>query len=203
MLEYRQHYSLTIPEISLIKNYASPQMTESRAYFHTSLSYGAYYAVSAFAFSVIIYFTLGNPLGVLSWLGVWIPVLFICLAIKNHRDKHSFGNINYWEAFKVGFYTIVYGGALYAMLVYVFGVTIAQQMVDDYKMQVYQQTEEIQKYFLFNENFIDKMLDGIEKTTLGSLLSGDYINKIIGGAIVSLIAAGVYKKNKLPTDIAT
>ncbi|MEO8148688.1 MAG: DUF4199 domain-containing protein [Bacteroidia bacterium] len=176
-------------------------MSITKTYLQTSLHYGAYYGLASFAFSMLLYYTIGNPIGALSWLGVWIPIVFICVAIKNHRNEHLGGYITYWEAFRAGFFTIVFGGALYAVFIYLFGISIAQQMVSDYKTEVMQQTESVRQLQLFDEKVIDTMIEGIEKTTMGSWASGDYMNKVLGAALVSLIAAAVYKKTKMPTDV--
>ncbi|MBL7926180.1 MAG: DUF4199 domain-containing protein [Bacteroidia bacterium] len=163
-------------------------------YFQTSLRFGAYYGVAAFAFAVIITAMVGNPLGPASWFGVWIPILFIARSILMHRKIHD-GFISFGEAFRTGFYTIVCGGVLYGLMVYMYGSLVVPQMLDNYKSSSIADVEQIATMQIISESWLEKMVDSINQTSLGNALMGDYFNKIIGGAIVSLIMAAIYKRN--------
>lgn len=167
-----------------------------KSYLNTAIHYGAYYGLSAFIFSALLSYTLGNPLGLVSWLGVWIPVLFICLAMKHQRDNVSEGYIDYWEAFRTGLSTIFFGGILFGMLLYLFGTVVQPNLLADYKTDMLNETENMRNLKFFNEALVDSIVDGIEKTTLGSAITGDYFNKTLGAALVSLVAAAIYKRNK-------
>ena len=167
-----------------------------KSYLNTAILYGAYYGMSAFVFSVLLSYTLGNPLGLVSWLGVWIPVMFICIAIKHQRDFLQEGYIDYWEAFRTGLSTIFFGGILFGMLLYLFGTVVQPHLLADYKTDMLNETENMRTINLFNEKLIDDIAEGIEKTTLGSAITGDYFNKTLGAALVSLIAASIYKRKK-------
>ena len=61
--------------------------------------------------------------------------------------------------------------------------------------------DQMRQLHFFDESLVDTMMEGIDKTTMGSLATGDYINKLIGAVIVALVAAAVYKRTKMPTDI--
>lgn len=165
-------------------------------YFQTALKYGAYYGMASFAFAVILTQLVGNPLGPASWFGVWIPILFIAIAIKAHRQSYL-GYISFGEAFRTGFYTIVCGGVLYGLLVYMYGTLVVPEMIDNYKASSLADIEQVGGMQLIGDTWLEKMADSIDKTTLGNALTGDYFNKIIGAAITSLIMAAIYKR-KLP-----
>ncbi len=167
-----------------------------KSYLNTALNYGAYYGLSAFVFAAVASYSLGNPLGLVSWLGVWIPILFICLAMKHQRDSVLGGYIDYWDAYRTGLFTVFFGGILFGMLLYLFGTVIKPSLLADYKTDMLNETENMRNIKFFNEALVDSIVDGIEKTTLGSAIMGDYFNKTLGAALVSLIAASVYKRNK-------
>lgn len=166
-----------------------------KTYFLSSLHHGAYYGLAAFAFYVLMFYTLGNPLGPISWLGAWIPVVYICKATKDHRDVDLGGYITYWEAFRTGFFTIAFGGALFAIMLYLFASVVAVNLLDDYKKMTIDQTE-IFKMYPYFEKYIDKIIKSINDLTLSDAISGDYYNKVLGAAITAFITAAIYSKPK-------
>ncbi len=175
-------------------------MFKSIPYLQTGIHYGAYYGLTSFCFSIILFYIIGNPFGPASWLGVWIPIVFIVTAIKKHQQNIGKGSVSYWESFRAGFFTIVCGGGLYALLIYVSASTFAGNLLDDYKGMMLREAEQLRGISFFSENFVNTIVKGIEETTLASLISNDYTNKLFGGAFISLIVAAVYKKEKMPDD---
>ena len=158
----------------------------------TALNYGALSGTSCFGFFLLLYFMGFNPLGNLSWLGAWIPVVFICLSTSHFREYEAEGFISYSRAFKAGLLTAIAGALVYASMIYIFGSFIDHSLVDIYKNDLGDQLEKTKA--LINDNLYEKALEGLNQTTMYSIAFGDFFTKCIGGFIVSLVTAAVYKK---------
>jgi hypothetical protein len=159
----------------------------------TALNYGAGIGISCFVVFLLIYFAGFNPLGNASWLGAWIPVVFICLSTRHFREQETEGFIGYGNAFRIGLLTAMAGALLFALIIYLFGTLIDSNLVTLYKNDVVEQLEQT-KAFL-GDSLYEKMMENVNQTTMFSISSGDFFTKCIGGLIVSLITAAVYKKD--------
>ncbi len=168
----------------------------------TALNIGALYGLSSFAFFLLMYYGGLNAWGASAWLGVWIPIVFTIWSIRFYRDRECGGYITYWRAFRTGFTTIMCGALLMGLLLYLFGLTGAPDLLDNYKEEMMKGVEEsatMMKGF-FSDKFYDMMVENINKTTLTSLASSDFFNKCFGGAIISLIVSAFLQRNP-PADI--
>jgi hypothetical protein len=167
----------------------------------TALNIGALYGLSSFAFFLFMYYAGFNALGASAWLGMWIPVVFTIWSIRYYRDHECGGYVSYWRAFRTGLLTIMCGALLSALLLYLFGLIGAPDLLDNYKEQMLKGLEETEDLMtrLFSDNVYDMMIDNINKTTMSSIASSDFFNKCCGGIILSLIAAAFLKRNP-PAD---
>lgn len=166
----------------------------------TALNIGALYGLSSFAFFLLMYYAGLNALGTSAWLGMWIPLVFTIWSIRFYRDRECGGFISYWRAFRTGLLTIMCGAMLSALLLYLFGIIGAPDLLDNYKEQMLKGLEETEDMMtgLFSDKMYDMMVDNINKTTMSSIASSDFFNKSLGGAILSLIAAAFLKRNPPP-----
>lgn len=162
------------------------------------LNYGAMSGLSCFGFFLLL-FTLGwNPLGQISWLGAWIPVIFIALSTGYFRDKLSGGYITYGHAFRIGFLTACCGAFMFDSLVYIFGTFINNTILDTYKTDMLTELEKTKS--MFGERFYELSMESLEKTTMYNIVSSDFFLKVLGGALTALITSGFYRKNKTIAD---
>lgn len=167
-------------------------------YLKTSMQFGAYSGLSSFMFFMILYFVNSNPLGNKGWLGFWIPILFIFLGTKFHRDKVLDNQISYGQAFGLGALIALCASLLYALLVFLFGTVADPSIVDNYKAEAMQGMEEARKY-LSSEKLLsamDEAASKIEEMKIGELAQSIFLNGLIGGALVSLISSAILKKKK-------
>ncbi len=170
---------------------------ENRPVLLTAMNFGAMSGLGSFLIFLLIYWTGTSPLGPASWLGSWIPVVFMVYATINYRDKESGGTLSYWRSFRVGFLTAACGGFLFALLVYVFGMVIDPDMVDHFKqesLKYLQQTEDLSKS-VFGEEIYDSSVENIEKLTLANICSQEFMNKTLGGLLTAFVTAAILKKS--------
>jgi hypothetical protein len=158
----------------------------------TALNFGAMSGLGSFAVFLLLYYNGVNPLGNATWVGAWIPIVFICIATKNYRDHFLAGEITYWQAVKTGMATAIAASFLYAFLIYIFVTLIDGNVVTAFKNEKLLDLE--QTKFMFNEDFYEKMVDEIDKFTIGTIAFNDFFMKIIGSFLVSLITAAIYRK---------
>ncbi len=162
----------------------------------TALNYGAMSGLGSFAMFLLLYWTSSNPLGQISWLGVWIPIVFIVLGTKHYRENEGLGYIRYWQAFRVGFLTAACGGFLFALLVWTFASVIDVNIVERFKeesLMYLEQSEQLSKS-MFGDKLYDASIENIEKITTTSIASQEFWNKTFGGLIISFITAGILRK---------
>ncbi len=167
----------------------------------SALNIGALYGISSFVFFLLLYYAGLNPLGPGIWLGVWIPIVFTIWGIKFYRDQECGGFVSYWRAFQTGVMTIMCGALLSALLLYIFGMIGAPDLLDNYKEQMLQGLEETETMMrsMMGDKVFDMTLENINQTTLATLASSDFFNKSLGGAFLSLVLAAFLKRNP-PVD---
>jgi hypothetical protein len=158
------------------------------------LNYGSLAGIASFAFFLILYLLGYNPLGGLSWLGAWIPIVFIVLGIKKHRDENLDGYISYGQALGQGTMISIVFASFFAILVYLFGTLIDGTIVDAVVQESIEALEKARGFM--SEEMIDMTIEQLEQTTIGNLAMTDFWNKFFGGFIVSLIVSAILKRNK-------
>ena len=170
--------------------------------FRTSLYYGFFSAISCFIFFLIIYFIGKNPVGNWSWLGFWIPILFMILGVKAHRDIDLGGTINYGHALGTSFIVAVSGALMFAILAYLFGILIGTNIPSMMISESAEQIEKAKQYM--GETMYEKAMMSLEEMkgntfyALFKIMLGDFEGKVIGGFIVSLLVAAFMKKSGNP-----
>lgn len=154
--------------------------------------------VSCFALFILFYGMGFNPLGNISWLSAWVPVLFICRSTKAYRENELEGYISYGQAYKTGFLTAVAGGLLSALLIFLFCSVYDSAIIEDFKNQTLAQmdTVEVQMKSFMGETMYEQALKTYEQISLQSVVTSEFFNKVMGGIIVSLISAAIYKREK-------
>jgi hypothetical protein len=160
--------------------------------FKTAINFGAMSGIGSFAVFLALYYKGINPLGNASWVGAWIPVVFICIATKYYRDHFLAGEISYGHAMKIGLLTAMAASILFALFVYIFVTLIDSTIVTTFKNEKLFELEETK--FMFGDEFYDKMVDGIEKINISTIAFNDFFIKMIGGLLVTFVTAAVYRK---------
>lgn len=164
--------------------------------FKIAVNYGAMSGLACFAMFLLLYYSGLNPIGPASWLAVWIPPLFIFLAIRRFRDVELAGFINYSSALMTGIFTATSGALLYALIVYIFGTLIDPAMIDNFKEMMladFEKSEEMMRSII-GDSMYEQSLEEMKKTTLKSIAMNDFFTKCMGGGIISVIAAAIMKR---------
>lgn len=151
----------------------------------------------SFALFLVYYYILGmNPLGGISWLSFWVPLVFIYLGMKYYRMEEKEGYLTYGEGFRAGVIITFIYASLSGMLIYLLGWTIDPGFVELYREESLMALAETKEYiirFTGREEY-ETALKEIENVGVGSLAFGDFANKSLGGFVLSLIIAAFMRK---------
>lgn len=160
-----------------------------------SLHYGSISGLICFAGFAGSYFAGINPFGAVTWLWVWVPVVMIVWAMKAVRDIEPGGPFPYGRALRIGIITSLFSATLYCLLLYLLG-RFSPGLMDIYKNQLSEGIEATKSFF--PEKMLDEMYDQMDKTTITDLAWSEFFRKMLGGFIISLVAAAVlYRKNPI------
>ena len=160
----------------------------------TALNYGAISGICSFAVFLTLYYKGVSPLGPASWLGAWIPVVFICIATKYYRDRILGGYIHYWAAYKTGVVTALCASFLFALMIYCFTKIYDSTIVDAFKEDALKGMEEAK--YIFSDVMYETGVEQIENITISSVATNDFFTKLLGAVLVSFITAAAYRKLK-------
>lgn len=164
----------------------------------TALNYGALSGLAGFGFFLLLHFSGINPLGPASWMGAWVPVVFIVLSTRHFRNHECGGYIEYWPAFRIGFLTAAAGGFLFALLMWAFGTVIDATLLTRFKeesLELLEQSAALSKS-MFGESVYQQSLENLQKTDLTTLSIQEFMNKSLGGLLVALITAAIFRKQQ-------
>lgn len=160
----------------------------------TTLIYGLYGALLGFAFYFMLLVSGNSPWSSASWMGAWIPAVTAFFSIKKYISLKVDPFVSFSGIFRVAMIAIFTQAAVYEMLMLFSNALMDTGAMEMYHAEVLEYADQISG--VFGDELYEKMMVEIEKTTLSSLAFGDFIYKIIGGVIVSLILAATLKKNK-------
>lgn len=163
----------------------------------TALNYGAMSGIGTFLVFLALYFRGVNPLGSASWLGAWIPIVFISISTKYYRDRILGGFITYWQGFRTGLLTGVCSSLLFALAVFIFVKLFSPEILDAFKEMEKQGWEASKE--VFSDEIYEMGMEEVEKITIGKMAYGIFLRTMIGTALVSFVTAAAYRK--LPSEI--
>ena len=162
--------------------------------FKTAIHYGSLSGIAIVIFYMVLYFSGFNLFGQMSILGIWIPIVFLVLATKYHRNHNLGGFMTYRQGLSIGFITTIFSATLFGLFFYLFGTVYDLSVLDTYKMQAEISLEEGKA--LLSEKMLDKAMESIELVTMSSLAFSEAFNKTIGGIIATLIIAAVFRRKQ-------
>ena len=146
------------------------------------------------AAQIILYFLGMNPLGTSSWLLAIIIIMLIVKGVKNWRDINGEGYITYGEAFRTGAALSFFYASFAAVMFYLFMISVGTDIMQMQIDEVMKGMEQAEKFM--GAEMTDQIITEMKKMSEGRMCWGDFQNKLLGGVIISLIVAGVLKKNK-------
>lgn len=159
-------------------------------------NYGTIAGLIAFAYFILLAVLGQNPIGEWSMIAAVFPIYFMYAATKKYREIDMGGSIRYGQAFIFSLTTAFFYATIFAALVYVYGSLIDNELVDVVKTDLMKNMDKMTELMGDNNKFVDEAIKKIENYTLGQIAMSEYWNKIIWGFILSLIIAGILKKEK-------
>ncbi len=163
------------------------------------LNYGALSGIIHFVLAILLFQAGMNPLGQSGWLLAWIPLVFMSLACKNLRNSFFEGFISYWKAFRISFLTGSASAFLFALLVYIYGSYFNSDLLEVFKKEVFESLEMTRSFI--GESLYETGMDNLENTTMFSAANSDFLNKVFGAIIASLIIAAFFRRNNYNIDV--
>jgi Protein of unknown function (DUF4199) len=162
----------------------------------TSLNYGALSGLVAFVIFLLLYWANLNPLGPASWLGAWVPILFMALATRHYRKYENGGYLMYWNGFRISFLTACSSAFVYGALSWFFVSYVDGELLDRFKQESLEAMElsEGMMKSIVGESAFDQSVQSITNMEMAELTSTDVFNKIIGGIFCAFIIAAFYKR---------
>ena len=169
------------------------------------MKYGAYLAIVSILISITQWAThMVEKLGlmtnfIIGMITIIISIFLLIYCIKNFRDSFLNEKITFSQAFTIGILSIIFSSIIIALYNY----SLHSWIDPEYSARVVEAMQEKTSNLLYSmgapEDQIEEALskfDGMEvPTPIEKVISGIQGN-IIGGAILSLIAAAIVKKSK-------
>jgi len=158
------------------------------------MMYGAFSGLASFILAIVLYMLNKNPLGPVSWLGFWIPILFLVIGIQHHRDKDLGGYISYGRGVGTGVLITLFLSIVFCVLIYGFATFIGTDILEGFKQDTFEGLEKAKPYM--GDTLYEQAVEETEKLTVGGMVLGEFQRKILGGIIMSLIIAAFMRKQK-------
>ncbi len=159
----------------------------------TVAGYGIAGALASFVIFVALYFSGIPPFGNWSWLMVVIPPIIIPLGAQKVRQMEG-GYITYWGALKACLMVVLLYSLAYSMMTFLFVVLIDTDgfVVKSQVDAAYEGIDAMRGFF--SEEQIDEMIDSVEEISIGKLVSGDFLTKLVSWGLISLIIAAFIRR---------
>lgn len=159
-----------------------------------SLKYGLYGAVLSFVVMLLLLFSGNSPWSSASWMGCWIPGVTAYFVLKLYKEENTDIAISFFKVFKQSVQVIFFQALFFTIISVVFSGIVNTGAVEMYKAEMLVNEESIR--LILGEEGVEMLNKELNNATFSTLAFSDFINKLIGGTIVSLILAGIFKKNK-------
>jgi hypothetical protein len=162
------------------------------------LNIGTLAGLLSFGIYIGLYALGKSPLTDWRYLGIWIPVLFIFLAIRRVKYESENQYITYGRAFYTGMLTVLVMASLKAILIYLTISLTGEGIIDQY----FAELERVKQQMLDEgQPLLPLMddLDGLRKQFDARMVSILEFNmQVFGGLILSLIIAAFMYSRKKP-----
>lgn len=162
--------------------------------YNTSIKYGIYGAALSFVVLIILLFSGNSPWSSASWMGCWIPGMTAYYVLKLNREEHPEMEVSYGSALKQSMQVIFFQALFFNVASILFTSIFETGAIDLYRAEMMQNAEQLE--VLMGEQMFNQVVDELQRISYITLAFWDFIYKLIGGLIVSLIFAGIFKKNK-------
>ena len=162
--------------------------------YNTSIKYGIYGAALSFVVLIILLISGNSPWSSASWMGCWIPGMTAYYVLKLNREEQPEMIVSYGRALKQSMQVILFQALFFNVALVLFMSIFDTGAIDLYRGEMMQNAEQLEA--LMGEQMYNQVVDELQRISYVTLAFWDFIYKLIGGFIVSLIFAGIFKKNK-------
>ena len=159
-----------------------------------SFKYGLYGALIGLIFYLLLLFSGNSPWGSASWMGSWIPGITAYFAIKTFKKNAEQDDFTFSQLFRIGFSAIFFQAMFVNILTLVVATVLNTNAIEIYKAEMTQNAEQLKE--MISVNMYNQLQIELQNISQSVLAFWDFIYKLIGGLIVSLILARTFKKNK-------
>ncbi len=159
-------------------------------------NYGTIAGLIAFGYFIILALLGQNPVGSFQIFASVIPVFILYYATKKYRDVDLNGNMRFGQGFIFSLTTTFFFATIFAALVYVYGKVIEPDLIELIKSDTLKNVDKMEDMLGSDSKILDEAIKQLETMNIGQIAWGQYWNKIIWGFILSLIIAGILKKEK-------
>ena len=164
-------------------------------HYQTSLKYGFYGSLLGIVFFLLLIFSSNSPWGSASWMGSWIPAISAYFAIKTYREESANEKFTFSELFRISIITLFFQALIVNILAVSLSNILQFNSLELYRNEMLEYAEQIK--LMVSEEIYNEAMNELQNASYSTLAFQDFTNKLIGGLIVSLILAGIYRKNKL------
>lgn len=160
----------------------------------TPIKYGFFGAIIGTVFFFLLVLSGNSPWGSSSWMGCWIPGMSAYFAIKTMQQQSKEPEYSFSSLFRIGMTVHFFQALIYAILTILIIYLFSIQVLETYKAEMLANAEQIKT--VFSSEMYNQLLVELKYITVATLVFWDFIYKLTGGILVSLILAGFLKNSK-------
>ncbi|MBI2280143.1 MAG: DUF4199 domain-containing protein [Bacteroidetes bacterium] len=163
-------------------------------HYKISFKYGLYGALIGLVFYLLLLFSGNSPWGSESWMGSWIPGITAYFAIKTFKEDTQQDSFTFSQLFRLSFSTIFFQAMFVNILSLIAASILNTNAIETYKAEMTQNAEQLKT--MISVDMYNQLQTELQNISQSVLAFWDFIYKLIGGLIVSLILARSLKSNK-------
>ncbi|NHA07330.1 DUF4199 domain-containing protein [Mucilaginibacter sp. HC2] len=162
------------------------------------IKWGAIYVIASIVLTYIIQFMNVDPDSPIKWLSTLLFIGFMFLTQKEYRDVNG-GYLTFGEGFKAGFLFAILSGIVLAVFTYLYFSVLSPEMLE----KIVASTEAKMASKGLSQEQVDQAMSFTKKllSPAGVTISA-LISAAIMGAIIALIGAAIFKKDRPPVLIS-
>jgi len=162
------------------------------------IKWGAIYVIASIVVTYIIQFMNVDPDSPIKWLSTLLFIGFMFLTQKEYRDVNG-GYLTFGEGFKAGFLFAILSGIVLAVFTYLYFAVLSPEMLE----KIIASTEAKMAAKGLSQEQVDQAMSYTRKflSPVGVTISA-IIGAVVMGAIIALIGAAIFKKDRPPVLIS-
>ena len=162
------------------------------------IKWGAIYVIASIVVTYIIQFMNVDPDSPIKWLSTLLFIGFMFLTQKEYRDVNG-GYLTFGEGFKAGFLFAILSGIVLSVFTYLYFAVLSPEMLE----KIIASTEAKMAAKGLSQEQVDQAMSYTRKflSPVGVTISA-LIGAAVMGAIIALIGAAIFKKDRPPILIS-